>query len=100
MGLFGFGKKKEKVEAVAEVSSAVKVLGGGCANCNKLEESTKQALIALNMDDSIEHVRDMAKIASLGVMVTPALVIDGKVVSSGKVLKTDEVIELIKKVRG
>ena len=51
------------------------------------------------MDTSIEHVRDFEKIAAYGVMTTPALVIDGKVVSYGKVLKKDEVIEIIKKVR-
>lgn len=51
------------------------------------------------MDSIIDHVRDYEKIAAYGVMTTPALVVDGKVVSYGKVLKKDEVIELIKKVR-
>lgn len=100
MGLFGLGKKKEKAAAVVEVTSDVKILGGGCANCNKLEAATIEALAALGMDTTVEHVRDMGKIASFGVMVTPALVVDGKVVSSGKVLKADEVVELLKKVRG
>lgn len=52
------------------------------------------------MDITIDHVRDYEKIAAYGVMTTPALVVDGKVVSYGKVLKKEEVIELLKKVRG
>ncbi|NLO12768.1 MAG: thioredoxin family protein, partial [Clostridiales bacterium] len=53
----------------------------------------------LNIDTTIDHVTDFAKIAAYGVMTTPALVVDGKVVSYGKVLKTDEVVNLLKKVR-
>ena len=52
------------------------------------------------MDSTIEHVRDYEKIAAYGVMTTPALVVDGKVVSYGKVLKKEEVMELLKKLRG
>ena len=51
------------------------------------------------MDTTIEHVRDFEKIAAYGVMTTPALVVDGQVVSYGKVLKKDEVIVILKKVR-
>ena len=51
------------------------------------------------MDPAIEHVRDFAQIAAYGVMSTPALVVDGQVVSSGKVLKPEEVVEILKKVR-
>lgn len=78
----------------------VKILGGGCAKCNQLEEATVKALDELGMDIIIDHVRDYEKIAAYGVMTTPALVVDGKVVSYGKVLKKEEVIELLKKVRG
>lgn len=52
------------------------------------------------MDASIDHVTDFSQIAAYGVMTTPALVVDGKVVSFGKVLKTDEVVHLLQKVRG
>ncbi len=52
------------------------------------------------MDTTIEHITDFARIASYGVMTTPALVIDGKVVSYGKVLKTEEVVKILQKVRG
>ena len=48
------------------------------------------------MDEDVEHVTDFARIAQYGVMSTPALVIDGKVVSYGKVLKTDEIVKILK----
>lgn len=111
-----FGKKKEESnscccsgtcnaqtmeEAKAEQSegASVKILGSGCAKCNELEANTKAALEQLEMDSAIDHVTDFAKIASYGVMSTPALVVDGKVVSYGKVLKTDEVIKIMQKIR-
>lgn len=112
MGLFGFGKKKTEevktecccngncnTEGAVEETSSVKVLGSGCESCNKLEEATKEALKELGMDTTIEHVKDFAVIATYGVMSTPALVVDDKVVSYGKVLKKEEVMELLKKVR-
>lgn len=114
MGLFG--KKKEEPKscccggsctpeerAKAESEKAapgVKVLGSGCAKCNALEAAAKEALAELGMDTAIDHVTDFAQIAAYGVMTTPALVVDGKVVSYGKVLKKDEVVALLKKVRG
>mgnify|MGYP002410113398 CR=1 FL=1 len=52
------------------------------------------------MDTTIDHVTDFAEIAAYGVMTTPALVVDGKVVSYGKVLKTDEVVKILQKARG
>lgn len=73
--------------------------GGGCAKCNALEAATVDALRELGMDTTIDHVRDFEKIAAYGVMTTPALVVDGQVVSYGKVLKKDEVIAILKKVR-
>lgn len=79
---------------------AVKVLGSGCAKCNQLEAATKEALAELGMDTTIDHVTDFAQIAAYGVMTTPALVVDGKVVSFGKVLKKDEVKAILNKVRG
>ena len=61
--------------------------------------ATVDALRELGMDTTIDHVRDFEKIAAYGVMTTPALVVDGQVVSYGKVLKKDEVIVILKKVR-
>ncbi len=114
MALFG-NKKEEKKEkccggdcdcdsmAKAEEAKAggasVKVLGSGCSKCNQLEAATKAALEQLGMDTAIDHVTDFSQIAAYGVMTTPALVVDGKVVSYGKALKTDEVIKILRKVR-
>ncbi len=129
MGLFNFIKKKEtskcgctsgydlsekskcncennckisdnQSKKATETSFSVKVLGGGCAKCNALEASTLEALTVLGMDTTIEHVKDFTQIAMYGVMSTPALVINEKVVSTGKVLKTQEVIAILKKVTG
>lgn len=114
MGLFG--KKKEAAKTcccsgsctpesmaqaeASKASSGVKVLGGSCAKCNALEEATLTALTELGMDTTIDHVTDFVQIAAYGVMTTPALVVDGKVVSFGKVLSKDEAKSLIQKVRG
>ncbi|HKL57739.1 MAG TPA: thioredoxin family protein [Sphaerochaeta sp.] len=101
MAIFGFGKnKKNSKEQQDAVSSPVKVLGSGCASCNLLEEHTRQALLELGMDTSIEHVTDFVAIAGYGVMTTPALVVDGKLLASGKVLSKEEVLALLKDIRG
>lgn len=84
-------------EASAEKS--VKVLGGGCKNCHKLMENTQEALQSLGMDDTVELVSDMAQIAAYGVMSTPALVVDGKVLSMGRVLTVEQAKEAIQTVR-
>lgn len=89
----------EKAENAKAEGAAVKILGSGCSKCNALEAATRAALEQLKMDTAIDHVTDFAKIAAYGVMTTPALVVDGKVVSYGKVLKTDEVVRILQKVR-
>lgn len=91
-----FGKKKEDERG----SSAVKVLGLGCPRCNETERHVKEALEELGMDSTVEHVKDIAQIASYGVMSMPGLVVDGKVVSVGRVLSKDEAVTLLKKARG
>ncbi len=88
-----------KAEAAKTEGASVKILGGGCAKCNQLEAATKEALKQLGMDTTIDHVTDFSKIAAYGVMSTPALVVDGKVVSYGKVLKTEEVVKILQKVK-
>ncbi len=80
--------------------SFVKVLGSGCAKCNRLEAAAIEALKQLGMEPTIEHVTDFVQIAAYGVMSTPALVIDGKVVSYGKVLKTEEIVSMLQETRG
>ncbi len=90
-----FAKAVESKDETAGVH--VKVLGSGCAKCNELEAATVEALAELGMDTTVDHVTDFAQIAAYGVMTTPALVVGGKVVSYGKVLKKEEVIDLLKK---
>jgi small redox-active disulfide protein 2 len=75
----------------------IKVLGPGCKNCVSPEANTKAAIESLGMDAEFEKVTDYAQIAKYGIMSTPGLVINGKVVSFGKVLKTDAIVELIKR---
>lgn len=88
-----------KTETKKAEGVGVEILGGGCAKCNQLEAATKAALEQLGMDTAIDHVTDFSQIAAYGVMSTPALVVDGKVVSYGKVLKTEEVVKILHDVR-
>lgn len=97
----GSGTPEQTAQAESSTPSAgIKVLGSGCAKCHALEDAVKAALEALHMDTTIDHVTDFAQIAAYGVMTTPALVVDGKVVSYGKVLKPEEAKALIQKARG
>ncbi len=84
-------KKAEKLDN----SKAIKVLGPGCSNCNKLKNNTEEAINKMNLDEEVDYITDFKEISLYGVMSTPALVIKGKVVSMGKVLKVDEIVELI-----
>ncbi len=73
-----------------------KVLGSGCKKCNLLEEHVRQASQDEGLTILIEHERDFSKIASYGVMSTPALVLNEKVVSAGKLLTVEDVKKIIK----
>ena len=74
----------------------IKVLGTGCAKCKKLEKLTRDAVEELGIEATIEKVEDIYKIMQYGVMQTPGLVINNKVVLSGKLPKTDELKQLLK----
>lgn len=80
--------------------ASVKILGSGCAKCKQLESATKKALEQVGMDTTIDHLTDFSQIAAYGVMTPPALVIDGRVVSYGKVLSTEEIVKILKKIMG
>lgn len=69
----------------------IKVLGSGCASCDKLVENTKKAIEELGIDAKVEKVEDLKTIMSYGVMTTPALVVDEKVKAAGRVLTVKEV---------
>lgn len=71
----------------------IKILGSGCKKCISLGENAKAAADAAGISAEIVKVTDYAQIAACGVMSTPALVIDDKVVSTGKVLSVSEVAE-------
>lgn len=75
----------------------IKVLGAGCAKCKTLEKVTREAVAELNIEANIEKVEDIQKIIEYGVMLTPALVVDGEVVLKGKVPKVSEVKTLLSK---
>ncbi|KAF0226855.1 MAG: redox-active disulfide protein 2 [Erysipelotrichaceae bacterium] len=75
----------------------IKILGIGCSNCIRLEENTRTALKNLGLTAEIVKVKDMVDIATYGIMRTPGLVIDEKVVSYGKVLNVQEVMALLNK---
>lgn len=74
----------------------IKVLGSGCANCTNLEANVKEALAQLGMEATVEKVKDFKDIMAYGVMKTPGLVIDEKVVASGRVCKVDEIKGFLK----
>jgi len=76
----------------------VQILGGGCANCDKLQVNTEKALESMGIEVVIEKVKDFKEIMALGVMKTPALVIDNKVLLSGRVAKSKEIEKLINKL--
>lgn len=73
----------------------IKVLGTGCKNCKTLEEATRKAVAELNLDANIEKVEDLQKIMEYGVMRTPGLVLNGKVIMSGRVPNVNEIKELL-----
>ena len=74
----------------------IKILGSGCKKCVALAENASAAAQAEGIDAEIEKVTDIIAIASYGIMSTPGLVIDEKVVSSGRVLNTSEIGTLLK----
>lgn len=112
--MFGFGRKKHASgeqpnvpcacngEAPQEVANPcnfepcrdsvqLKVLGSGCKNCRDLYENAKVAADSVAADVELEYVTDMSRIVEYGVMSTPALVVDGKVASSGVVLSPEAI---------
>ena len=69
----------------------IKILGPGCRRCEQLAANAKQAADQLGIEYQLEKVKDVAKLADYGVMMTPALVVDGEVKSQGKVLSLNEI---------
>lgn len=123
MALFNFGKKKEeekKVPACAcscgcptseaeEITNdccpeakdgicCIKVLGAGCKSCHEQYENARKAVNDMGLSVEVEYITDMQKVMEYGVMSMPALVVNEKIVSMGKVLKANEVVALLRKL--
>ena len=122
MSLFHFGKKKEEknvpdcacncgcpVSEATEMTNdccpeaksgicCVKVLGAGCKSCHEQYENAKEAVKNMGLDTRVEYITDMQKVMEYGVMSMPAIVVNEKVVSMGKVLKSAEVEKLFRKL--
>jgi small redox-active disulfide protein 2 len=74
----------------------IKILGTGCPKCQSLEAAVKKAVSEMKIKDaSIEHVKDINRIIEYGVMSTPALVIDGKVKTAGKIPSVEELKKML-----
>ena len=122
MALFNFGKKREDekkapacacscgcpTSEVGENSNCccseakddiccIKVLGAGCKFCHEQYENAKQAVKAMGLSVEVEYITDMQKVMEYGVMSMPAIVVNEKVVSQGKVLKAADVEKLLHK---
>ena len=120
MSLFSFGKKKEEkntaacacscaVSEAAEITSdccpdakdsicCVKVLGAGCSSCHAQYENAKKAVKNMGLGVDVEYITDMQKVMEYGVMSLPAIVVNEKVISAGKVLKSSEIEQLFHKL--
>lgn len=73
----------------------LQILGTGCPKCRKLAEATEQAAKDLGIDYTLEKVTDITAIISFGVMMTPALAVDGKIRASGKIPSSDELRNIL-----
>jgi small redox-active disulfide protein 2 len=73
----------------------IQVLGTGCPKCRKLEEMARKAAEELNLDYSLEKISQINEIVAMGVMSTPALAVDGKVVLSGRLPEEDELRQML-----
>ena len=100
--MFDFFKKNVNKQSRPQSKSgitSVKVLGAGCKTCHKQFENAKQAVKAMGLSVEVEYITDMQKVMEYGVMSMPALVVNEKVVSSGKLLKADDIVKLLRTER-
>ncbi|MDF2685339.1 MAG: small redox-active disulfide protein 2 [Clostridia bacterium] len=76
----------------------IKILGGCCKNCDSMLDYTKEAVKELSLTANIEKIDDPIEVAKYGVMRTPGIVIDGKVMAYGKMLNKAQIIKIIEKI--
>jgi len=74
----------------------IQILGSGCPKCRALEQSARQALELAGVQAEIEKITDIDEIANMGVMMTPAIAVDGIVKQSGRVLRPEEIVPFLK----
>jgi len=74
----------------------IKILGPGCARCEKTAKLVEEVVVTAGVDARVEKVTDMMQIAGFGVVSTPAVMVDGEVKSSGKIPKKDEIFGWLK----
>jgi small redox-active disulfide protein 2 len=75
----------------------IKILGTGCAKCKTLEQLTREVVSKNGIDATITKVEDIMEIMKYNIMTTPALVVDGKVVSKGRIPSAEEIKQLLNK---
>ncbi len=75
----------------------IQILGTGCPKCQKLEENARQAASELGLDFEVVKVKDLQQIMAFGVMITPALVVDGVVKVAGKIPAVEEIKKMLAK---
>lgn len=75
----------------------IKILGTGCPKCKSLEKAAREAISELGIDATVTKEEDIMKIMGYGVMRTPGIVVDEKVISSGRLLTTEEIKQLLTK---
>jgi small redox-active disulfide protein 2 len=73
----------------------IKVLGPGCANCKRLYQEAQRAVAQSGVDATVTKVESMEEIASYGILRTPGLAIDGRVVASGRIPLTPEIVTML-----
>ena len=78
----------------------ISVYGSGCKNCKALFENAQKAAAELGIDAQVEYVTDIVEISTKGIMATPAMAFDGKVVSMGKVLDASAIAKLLRQEEG
>ena len=78
----------------------IKIIGSGCPDCSRLYDNTLAALTELGTEAEAEKIGDLMEIVKLGVLSAPSLMIDGKLVVSGKVASQKEIVKLLKKHTG
>jgi small redox-active disulfide protein 2 len=74
----------------------IEVCGSGCSKCAELEKRVREAIAISGIDATVEHVYDMSKIIERSIFMTPALLINGKAVASGKVPSVEEIVTLLR----